>query len=139
MRVGNLARATAIVTAALMLSRVLGLLRTSLFAYTFGKNLQQADAFTYAFTLPDTIFNIVAGGALASAFIPVFTGYLIEKRDKNTAWHIASAALNLSILVLTIFAVLALAFADPFLHLTLPSLFVCKVGCRPARAHWSSV
>ena len=126
MRAGNLARATAIVTGALLLSRVLGLLRTSLFAYTFGKYLQQADAFTNAFTLPDTIFNIVAGGALASAFIPVFTNYLIEKRDRNTAWHIASAALNLSILALTIFAALAFVFADPFLRLTLPSLFACK-------------
>ncbi len=128
MRVGNLMRATAIVTGALLVSRVLGLLRTSLFAYTFGQNLSQADAFTNAFTLPDTIFNIVAGGALASAFIPVFTGYLIEKRDKNSAWHLASSALNLSILALTIFAALAFAFADPFLRLTLPSLFVCKVG-----------
>ncbi len=127
MRVGNLMRATAIVTGALLVSRVLGLLRTSLFAYVFGANLQ-ADAFTNAFTLPDTIFNIVAGGALASAFIPVFTGYLIEKRDKDSAWHLASSALNLSILALTIFAALAFAFADPFLHLTLPSLFVCKVG-----------
>jgi putative peptidoglycan lipid II flippase len=130
MRVGNLARATAIVTLALLVSRVLGLLRTSLFAYTFGskQDLPLADAFTNAFTLPDTIFNIVAGGALASAFIPVFTGYLIEKRDRNSAWHIASAALNLSILVLTIFAALAFVFADPFLRLTLPSLFACKAG-----------
>ncbi len=103
MRVGNLARATAIVTAALLFSRVLGLVRTSLFAYTFGAT-NAADAFTNAFTLPDTIFNIVAGGALASAFIPVFTSYLIEKRDKNSAWHIASSALNLSILVVTLSA-----------------------------------
>jgi putative peptidoglycan lipid II flippase len=127
MRVGNLMRATAIVTGALLVSRVLGLLRTSLFAYTFGANLQ-ADAFTNAFTLPDTIFNIVAGGALASAFIPVFTGFLIEKRDKDAAWKLASSALNLSILALTIFAALAFVFADPFLRLTLPSLFDCKVS-----------
>src|SRR5262249_45199777 len=78
MRAGNLARATVIVSAALLLSRVLGLLRTTLFASTFGLSLQ-ADAFTNAFVVPDFIFNIVAGGALASAFIPVFTDYLIDK------------------------------------------------------------
>ncbi len=126
LRAGNLVRATAIVTAALLVSRVLGLFRTSLFAYAFGATYQ-ADAFTNAFTLPDTIFSIVAGGALASAFIPVFTSYLIEKRDREAAWHIASAALNLSMLALTALAALAFVFAEPFLQLTLHSYFV--VNC----------
>lgn len=123
LKVGNLARATAIVTAALMLSRVLGLLRTSLFAYTFGSGID-ADAFTNAFALPDTIFTIVAGGALASAFIPVFADYLIDKRDRKTAWHIASSAFNIIMVALTIFAVLGYLFAPQFLHLTLSSYFV---------------
>src|SRR5262249_2324214 len=94
LRVGNLARATAIVTGAMLLSAVLGVLRTSLFAATFFSADPhariEADAFTNAFALPDAIFTIVAGGALASAFIPVFADYLIEKRDRQTAWHIAS-------------------------------------------------
>ncbi|HZC77624.1 MAG TPA: hypothetical protein VE258_07735, partial [Ktedonobacterales bacterium] len=72
LRVGNLARAAAIVTVAMVLSRVLGVFRTSLFAATFfSANTEsriQADAFTNAFALPDAIFTIVAGGALASAF-----------------------------------------------------------------------
>jgi putative peptidoglycan lipid II flippase len=127
LRAGNLARATAIVTSALLFSRILGLVRTSLFAYTFGAT-HQADAFINAFALPDTIFSIIAGGALASAFIPVFANYLIEKRDKATAWHIASSALNLSLLALTICAALAFLFADQFLRLTLPALFI---NCTP--------
>src|SRR5579883_2963816 len=116
LRVGNLARATAIVTAALLLSRMLGLVRTTLFAATFGTS-HDADAFTLAFTLPDAIFSIVAGGALASAFIPVFADYLIDKRDRKTAWHIASSALNLSMLVLTILAALIFIFADRIMQL----------------------
>jgi putative peptidoglycan lipid II flippase len=122
LRVGNLARATAIVTAALLLSRALGLLRTSLFAYTFGSGID-ADAFTNAFALPDTIFTIVAGGALASAFIPVFTDYLIEKRDRKTAWHIASSAFNIIMLALTLFAALAFFFTPQFLRITLYNYF----------------
>ena len=51
LRAGNLVRATAIVTGAILLSRVLGLLRTSLFAYAFGTTYW-ADAFTNAFTAP---------------------------------------------------------------------------------------
>ena len=82
LRAGNLVRATAIVSGALLLSRVLGLFRTTLFAATFGISID-ADAFTNAFVFPEIIFNIVAGGALASAFIPVFTSYLIEKKDRR--------------------------------------------------------
>ena len=120
-RSGNMARAALIVTTATLLSRILGLGRTTLFAATFG-NTSQADAFTNAFWLPDTIFSIVAGGALASAFIPVFAEYMIDKRDKKTAWHIASSALNLTILVLVVVAGLGIIFADPILHVTLPDL-----------------
>lgn len=123
LKAGNLARATAIVSAALLFSRVLGILRTSLFAYTFNPKSIDADAYTLAFTLPDALFSIVAGGALASAFIPVFADYLIEKRDRKTAYHIASSALNLSVLALTLLAGIGFVFAPQFLNLTLPNLF----------------
>ena len=123
LRAGNLARATSIVTAAMLLSKVLGLGRTAFFAYVFGATTQ-ADAYVNAFALPDTIFTIVAGGALASAFIPVFADYMIEKRDRETAWHIASSALNISMLVLTVLAVLGIIFAPQFLDITLHSYAV---------------
>lgn len=124
LKAGNLMRATAIVSAALLMSRVLGILRTSLFAYTFDPKGNDANAYTLAFSLPDAIFSIVAGGALASAFIPVFADYLIEKRDRKTAWHIASSALDLSMLALTVLAVVGFIFAPQFLNLTLHPLFV---------------
>jgi putative peptidoglycan lipid II flippase len=127
---GNLARATAIVTLAILISRVLGLFRTSLFAAAFGPG-PDASAFTQAFTLPDTIFNIVAGGALASAFIPVFTDYMVNRRDRKMAWHVASAALNLSTLTLIIFAGICIAFATPILQALVPELFKSKPGVAP--------
>ncbi len=122
LRAGNLVRATAIVSGALLLSRVLGLVRTTLFAATFGISTD-ANAFTNAFVFPEIIFNIVAGGALASAFIPVFTSYLIEKKDRRTAWHIASAALNLSIAALTILAIIGFIFTPQILNIILHPLF----------------
>jgi putative peptidoglycan lipid II flippase len=127
---GNLARATAIVSGAILVSRVLGLFRTSLFAFAFGAG-RDANAFTYAFTLPDTIFNIVAGGALASAFIPVFTDYLVNRRDRNTAWHVASAAFNISTLVLTVVAGVCIVFASPVLHALVPELFTSQSKAAP--------
>jgi putative peptidoglycan lipid II flippase len=122
LRAGNLVRATAIVSGALLLSRVLGLVRTTLFAATFGISME-ADAFTNAFVFPEIIFNIVAGGALASAFIPVFTSYLIEKKDRRTAWHIASAALNLSIVALTILSIIGFIFTPQILTILLNPIF----------------
>jgi putative peptidoglycan lipid II flippase len=128
LRSGNLARATVIVTSALMVSRVLGLLRTSLFASVFGSRADalNADAFTNAFAFPDMLFSIVAGGALASAFIPVFTGYLVEKRDRKSAWHVASSALNIIIVLLVLLAILGIIFAPQFLTLTLPAIMSHK-------------
>jgi putative peptidoglycan lipid II flippase len=124
LRSGNLVRATIIVTSALMLSRVLGLLRTSLFASVFGSKADalNADAFTNAFAFPDMLFTIVAGGALASAFIPVFTTYMVDKRDRNGAWRVASSALNIIMLLLVILAVLGIIFTRQFLTLTLPTI-----------------
>jgi putative peptidoglycan lipid II flippase len=122
LRAGNLVRATAIVSGALLLSRVLGLVRTTLFTATFGFSIE-ADAFTNAFVFPEIIFNIVAGGALASAFIPVFTSYLIEKKDRRTAWHIASAALNLSIAALTVLAIIGFIFTPQILTIILNPIF----------------
>lgn len=118
----TLLRATTIVSLALLVSRVFGMLRTILFAAVFPYGAQ-TDAYTLAFTLPDAIFNIVAGGALASAIIPVFNDYMIKKRDRKTAWYIASAAINTSMILLIIFCIVAIIFTEPVMHLAFGSTF----------------
>ena len=106
----NMARATLILTGSFIVGRVLGLLRTSLFAFVFGTTMT-SDAYLQAFLIPDLIFNVVAGGALSSAFIPIFTQYMIGERDEKTAWHIASSALNLALAVMCLLAALAMILA----------------------------
>ena len=106
----RIGRASMILSGAFIASRILGLLRTSIFAYVFGTSIT-SDAFLQAFLVPDLIFNIVAGGALSSAFIPVFTHYMIGERDEKTAWHVANAALNLAIAIMLVLALLAIIFA----------------------------
>jgi putative peptidoglycan lipid II flippase len=115
----NIRRATFILTGAFVVSRVFGLLRTSLFAFVFGTGAT-SDAYLQAFVIPDLIFNIVAGGALSSAFIPVFTKYMVGERDEKTAWHIASAALNLAIAVMVVLALIAIIFAGQIIPLYNP-------------------
>ena len=115
----NIRRATIILTGAFVVSRVFGLLRTSLFAFVFGTGAT-SDAFLQAFVIPDLIFNIVAGGALSSAFIPVFTKYMVSERDEKMAWHIASAALNLAIAIMIVLALTAIIFAGQIVPLYNP-------------------
>jgi putative peptidoglycan lipid II flippase len=103
-------RAAVILTSAFVASRFLGLLRTSMFAFVFGTSIT-SDAYLQAFLVPDLIFNIVAGGALASAFIPVFTRSMVAEKDEKTAWHIASSALNLTIVIMVALALIAILFA----------------------------
>jgi putative peptidoglycan lipid II flippase len=115
----HIRQATFILTGAFVVSRVFGLVRTLLFAFVFGAGAT-SDAYIQAFYLPDFIYNVVAGGALASAFIPVFTKYMVGDNDEKTAWHVASAALNLAIAIMIILALIAIIFAGQIIPLYNP-------------------
>jgi putative peptidoglycan lipid II flippase len=112
----RIGKASLILTGAFLGSRVLGLLRSSLFALVLGTT-GFSDAYVQAFLVPDLIFNLVAGGALSSAFIPMFTRYMVGERDEKTAWHIASAALNLALAIMMVLALVAIIFADQLVPL----------------------
>lgn len=105
----QLARAASTVMVAFLLSRVLGLAREMVIGNQFGTG-RDLDAYLAAFRIPDLIFQLIAGGALASAFIPTFTGYLAQG-DRKEAWRLASSVLNIVALVLTACALLAAFFA----------------------------
>jgi putative peptidoglycan lipid II flippase len=117
----RIGRATLILTGSFIASRILGLLRTSLFAYVFGTTAT-SDAFLQAFLVPDLIFNIIAGGALSSAFIPVFTQYIVGEHDEKSAWHITSSLLNLIVAIMTFLAFLAFILAPWIVPLYNPGL-----------------
>src|SRR3989442_894940 len=98
----SVARASIIMIATLVASRVLGWLRLSVIGATFGDS-PQLDAFWAAFRIPNAIFDLLVAGALAAAFIPVFTGYLARERE-DEGWHVASSVLNAVILLLVAFS-----------------------------------
>src|SRR5256885_228402 len=99
----SLARASVIMIATLVASRVLGWLRLSVIGAHFGET-PELDAFWAAFKIPDAIFGLVVAGALASAFIPVFTSYLAREREQE-AWHVASSVMNAVLLLLVGFSI----------------------------------
>lgn len=105
----RVARAAGTVMVAFVFSNLVGLIRQILVAGAFGTSLEM-EAFTAANRVSETIFALVAGGALASSFIPTFTGLLtLEKRAQ--AWQLASAISNLALIVLTALSLLATFFA----------------------------
>ena len=74
--------ATLLLMSAVMLSRVVGYIREAYIAYAFGAG-PQTDAYVAAFTLPDWLNYIVAGGAASITFISIYTRFLAEKRDAD--------------------------------------------------------
>jgi putative peptidoglycan lipid II flippase len=107
--------------AGFVLSNLTGLFRQVLVSNAFGTTAE-IDAFNAAAQLPDTLFMLVAGGALASAFIPTYTE-LLEKGRKEDAWVLASALMNLVSLVLAGVSLLALLFAPTVVRTLLAPQF----------------
>jgi putative peptidoglycan lipid II flippase len=108
----QIARAASLVMALFVVSRALGLVREMVISHQFGTG-GALDAYLAAFRLPDILFQIVAGGALGSAFIPTFAAYLAHD-DEGGAWRLASAVINLVLIITTSLAGLA-ALLAPFL------------------------
>jgi len=102
----GIARAAVLVMVGFILSRVLGLVRDLLIAAVFG----EVDEYFFAARFPEAIFLIVAGGALASAFIPTYTDY-VEKGDEKDTWQLVSSVINLITLLLIIISGLSALFA----------------------------
>jgi putative peptidoglycan lipid II flippase len=105
----QIARAAGTVMLAYALSQVLGLARWMLMSRYFGTGME-ADAFNTARSLADILYTLVAGGALASAFIPTLTEF-ISRDDRAGAWRLASAVANLVTLILIALSALAALFA----------------------------
>jgi putative peptidoglycan lipid II flippase len=77
---------------AILLSRLLGLLRDTVMTTVFGVGLT-TDAYTLAIWIPDMLFMLIAGGGLSSAFIPVFSELLHTKRERE-AWRLFSVVVT---------------------------------------------
>ena len=106
---GQIARAATLVMALFLASKVTGLAREMIISARFGTS-PDYDAYVAAFRVPDLLFQLIAGGALSSAFIPVFAGYL-ARRDRSGAWQLFSAVTNLVLIVLVAAAALAAILA----------------------------
>lgn len=111
----NILSAAFIIMATVILSQVLGLVRTRLLFSIFGPS-NTLGIYNYASILPDTIFQLTIAAALASAFIPVFSEYLSNGQEKE-AHKMASTLLATGLVVFTVLSLALVIFAPQILSI----------------------
>src|ERR1035437_8592603 len=100
--------ATLLLMTTITLSRVIGYIREAYIAYAFGAGLQ-TDAYVAAFTLPDWLNYIVAGGTASITFISIYTRFVAEKREQD-----AQKTFSIIITVMTTVLVAGTVLAEIF-------------------------
>ncbi|HOQ45531.1 MAG TPA: murein biosynthesis integral membrane protein MurJ [Bryobacteraceae bacterium] len=108
----QIVRAAGVVSAAVLLSRLSGLLRETVMAHLFGAG-RLYDAFSLGFRIPNLTRDLFAEGALSSAFVPTFTEYLSTK-SKREAAELSNLVGTAVILIVGALCVLGAVFS-PFL------------------------
>lgn len=92
------------------LDKVVAILRQVIIARQFGLSAE-LDAYNVANNVPDLLFALISGGALAMAFIPVLTEQL-TLGGRKTAWNLFSRIANLAFIVTALLAVLVALLAN---------------------------
>lgn len=117
---------SAIVMLGYLLSRVIGIVRQTVLSSYFGTNIV-SDIYTTAFQIPDLLYLVIIGGALGTAFIPIF----IEAYTKETherAWQVANLVINAALTVLSVVSLAILLLADPLLRWLNPTYTPEQLG-----------
>ncbi len=105
----QIARSTLTVMVAFAVAKAISLVQTVIIANVFGVG-QEWDSFVTANSIPDLIFTLIAGGALAHAFIPIFTSFL-ARDDLSGAWRTTSHVINTIFSVTLVLSILVFVFA----------------------------
>ena len=114
----SMATGTIVIMLGVLLSRILGLVREGVIAAKFGQGYN-TDVYRAAFTIPDVIFYLIAGGALSTAFIPVFTEYM-QRGEKREAWRLFSVVAVATAVVVGLLIILAEILVYPLVRVTNP-------------------
>ena len=111
----NVVRSAGVVSAAVFLSRITGLVREMIMARLFGAG-EAYDAFLLGFRIPNLTRDLFAEGALSSAFVPVFTQYLTTKGKKEAA-ELSNLVATALLIVVGVICVLGIIFSPQLVWL----------------------
>jgi putative peptidoglycan lipid II flippase len=127
---GLVMRAAGLVGAAVLLSRLVGLGRDMVTKYYLAVVTLEASAFDAAIQFPETIFLIIAGGAIGSAFIPTFAAYFAQD-DAAGGWRLFSAIVNMVTLVMVLVCGFFIWQAPQFVTWFFPELVTAEPDFLP--------
>lgn len=110
--------AIVIITGIALISKVFGFIGSFILATKFGATYK-TDAYFVASNIPELLRDVLAGGALTSAFIPVYTTYLAKKQE-HEAQKLASGIFNILLIALVLMSLFGIVFAPTLTHIVAP-------------------
>ncbi len=101
-----------------LITRILGFVREEVIAYFFGATFQ-SDAIKISTYIPLTISHLLVAGLLSAIFIPVFTDFLIEKKEKDM-WETFNILFNIIGVIFIVLSFIFFVFSKELIHLMAP-------------------
>jgi putative peptidoglycan lipid II flippase len=105
-----LARTSILIAAFFGLDKILAFVRVGIISRIYTDEVGLLDVFNSANNVPDVLFALISGGALAMAFIPLMSEYLTTK-SRSEAWDLFSRVANLAFIVTSSIAIIVFIFA----------------------------
>ena len=106
----RLAVNASIVMGATIISRITGFFREMLVPARFEVGYV-ADVYEVAFKFPDLMFNLLIGGAISAALIPILSGS-VSKGEEKEGWGAIARFMNLTILVMVVTCIIGSFFSE---------------------------
>src|SRR5215216_1792696 len=110
-----LARTSLLIAFFFFIDKVLAFVRVGIISRQYAGSVELLDTFNAANNLPDVLFALISGGALAMAFIPLMSEYLTTK-GRAAAWDLFSRVANLAFLVTGSIAIIISIFAETIVN-----------------------
>ena len=117
-RQARIVRSAGVVSGAVFLSRITGLLRDIVFARFFGAGLVY-DAFLAAFRIPNLLRDLLAEGALSAAFVTTFSQYIATKGERE-AFRLSNLVATILAPAIALLCVLGIIFAPQVIDVMFP-------------------
>ena len=130
--VPGLLAATGVIAGATILARVTGVARWLVFSSSVGATCT-GTAYSTANQLPNVLYEVVAGGALSAAVVPLLAGPL-RRGDRAAVDRVASALLTWALVLLVPASLLLAVLAGPLVDLLAPG-----GGCERSALHASAL
>jgi putative peptidoglycan lipid II flippase len=99
----------AIVMSSIVLSRLTGFFREILIPNMLGTNTV-GDAYAIAFRITGLMYDMLVGGAIAAALIPILSGYLARKEEED-GWKVVGTFINVVLVAMVFVSILGMVFA----------------------------